>query len=68
MFKVIKKLLSFAFQTLRLIEIKAGYDEKNIASAKIFEKCNFRITKTLTKPISNSKKKRVIVYVSKKNI
>ena len=68
MFKVIKKLLSFAFQTLRLKEIKAGYDEKNIASAKIFEKCNFRITKTLTKKISNSKKKRVIVYVSKKNI
>ena len=68
MFKVIKKLLSFAFQTLRLIEIKAGYDKKNIASAKIFEKCNFRITETLTKPISNSKKKRVIVYVCKKNI
>ena len=68
MFKVIKKLLSFAFQTLRLIEIKAGYDKKNIASAKIFKKCNFRITKTLTKPISNSKKKRVIVYVCKKNI
>ena len=68
MCKVIKKLLSFAFQTLRLIEIKAGYDKKNVASAKIFEKCNFRITKTLTKPISNSKKKRVIVYVCKKNI
>ena len=50
MFKVIKKLLSFAFQTLRLTEIKAGYDKKNIASAKIFEKCNFRITGTSTKP------------------
>ena len=68
MSKVIKTLLSFAFQTLKLIEIKAGYDKKNIASAKIFEKCNFKITKTLTKPIFNSKKKRVIVYVCKKNI
>ena len=68
MFKVIKKLLSFAFQTLRLTEIKAGYDKKNIASAKIFEKCNFNITGTSTKPVSNSKKKRVIIYVSKKNI
>ena len=68
MFKVIERLLSFAFQTLKLIQIKAGYDKKNIASAKIFEKCNFRIIKTLTKPISNSKKKKVIVYVCKKNI
>ena len=68
MSKVIKKLLSFAFQTLGLIEIKAGYDKKNLASAKIFEKCNFIITKTLTKPIFNSKKRRIIVYVSKKNI
>ena len=43
-------------------------DVDNVASAKIFEKCNFRITKTLTKPIPNSKKKRVIVYVCKNNI
>ena len=28
MFKVIKKLLSFSFQTLKLTEIKAGYDKK----------------------------------------
>ena len=68
MFRVIKKLLSFAFQTLGLIKIKAGYDKKNLASAKVFEKCNFKITKTLTRPISNSKKKRVVVYVCKKNI
>ncbi len=68
MFKVIKKLLSFAFQTLGLIEIKAGYDKKNLASAKIFEKCNFVITKTSIRPISNSKKKRIIVNVCKKNI
>ena len=67
-FKVIKKLLLFAFKTLGLIEIKAGYDKENLASAKVFKKCNFIITKTLTRPISNSKKKRVIVYVCKKRI
>ena len=42
--------------------------KKNLASAKIFEKCNFVITKTLKRPIPNSEKKKVIVNVCKKNI
>jgi RimJ/RimL family protein N-acetyltransferase len=63
-----KKILSFAFQTLGLIEIKAGYDKKNLASAKLFEKCNFVITKTSKRLMPNSEKKKVIVNVSKKNI
>jgi len=68
MFKVIQKLLSFAFKTLGLLEIKAGYYKKNLASAKLFEKCKFTINKTQMSLAANNKKTRDIVYVSKKFI
>ena len=68
MYKVIQKLSLFAFQKLELIEIKAGYDKKNIASAKLFEKCKFKVTETKIKKISGVKQTRDIVYVRKKYI
>ncbi len=64
--KVINIILSYAFKSLKLMEIKAGYEKKNLASAKVFKKCNFEIIKTDHKPILNSNKIKTIIYVSKK--
>ena len=63
--KVINTILSYSFKSLKLSVIKAGYEEKNLASAKVFEKCKFEIVKTDHKPISNSNKTKTIIYVSK---
>ena len=63
--KVINTILSYSFKSLKLSVIKAGYEEKNLAPAKVFEKCKFEIVKTDHKPISNSNKTKTIIYVSK---
>ena len=64
--KVINTVLLYAFRSLKLLEIKAGYEKKNLASAKVFKKCRFEIVKTESKRILNSKKITNVVYVSKK--
>ena len=64
--KVINKVLSYAFKSLKLLEIKAGYEKKNLASAKVFKKCRFEVVKTNSKPILNSNKTKTVIYVSKK--
>tara|TARA_B100000795_G_scaffold111743_1_gene82593 strand:+ start:394 stop:948 length:555 start_codon:yes stop_codon:yes gene_type:complete len=39
----VNKVVNFAFLELGLEKINAGYYEKNIASAKLFEKCGFNV-------------------------
>jgi ribosomal-protein-alanine N-acetyltransferase len=39
----VNKVVDFAFLELGLEKINAGFYEKNIASAKLFEKCGFKI-------------------------
>ena len=56
--KVINTILSYAFKSLKLLEIKAGYEKKNLASAKVFEKCGFEI-------VLNNNKTRTVINVKK---
>ena len=64
--KVINTILSYAFKSLKLLEVKAGYEKKNLASAKVFKKCRFKLVKAENKPILDSDKLRTIIYVNKK--
>tara|TARA_B100000900_G_C20381623_1_gene634807 strand:- start:139 stop:345 length:207 start_codon:yes stop_codon:yes gene_type:complete len=64
--KVINTILLYSLKSLKLLEIKAGYEKTNLASAKVFEKCKFEIVKTDKKPIINSNKTKTIIYVNKK--
>ena len=39
----LKKVVSFATNTLNLKKINAGYYENNFGSAKVFSNCNFKV-------------------------
>ena len=61
------KTINYAFKKFNLKEINAGYYEDNVASAKVFQKCNFIIRKEKIKTLENSNQTVKVVLVSKKN-
>ena len=61
------KTVSYAFKKFNLKEIKAGYYENNVASAKVFQKCNFTIIKKKIKTLEDKNQTVKVVLVSKKN-